>query len=827
MSKLPNQPNSKTNLVPVSFTKEVRQRFLDYALSVIISRALPNVADGLKPVHRRILYAMHQLKLTANRPYKKSARIVGEVIGKYHPHGDVAVYDAMVKMIQPFASYYPLISGHGNFGSIDGDSPAAMRYTEVRLSELANAILDNIQYNTVDFIDNYDSTEREPIVLPGLLPNLLLNGSTGIAVGMATNIPPHNLHELIDGIIAYLKNPALTFDELCEFLKGPDFPTGCDVVLTHKNQIELFKTGRGKLKIRAKYKIENYKNHQQIVFYEIPYQVNKTTLIQGIIELVRAKKINGISDLKDESNRLGIRLILRLKKDVQIDILLNKLFKYTSLQVSYSVNLIALHNNKPQLMNYLQVFNYYVEHQIQIITRRTEFLLKQAQTRLLTLSALTKALAKIDQVIAVTKASSTAKIAQTKLQNLLQISELQAKSVLEMKLQRLTSLEQENLFADKLVVEKAIVEHQTLLKSEANKKSVLIKKLLDLKNRFKSKRKSRIIRHDIYANLQEINFINHKNVLICLSENNYVKRVNTDLFSSQKRGGIGVRGMLLNEKDNIKQILFADTHDRIMFFTDLGKVYALPTYKIPDLGRNTKGTPAQNLIKLQPGEKIRSMMKIENSKSNNRIFFVTVKGLVKQTLIHHFKNINSTGKIAIKLNPNDNLAYAFVVCEDENIILSKNDNLIVRFLAKQIRATGRATKGMIGVRSNLKNINNLRINGASSALADQKILSVDNLGFGKMSSLSNYRLTKPGAKGVMGVRRENKIFSRSICTTIAVSGNEELLIAKSNGKLIISSLQNTRITQSRSARGVKLVKLEPGERITTVAILPTNTAKKK
>lgn len=812
--------------LPVSFTKEVRQRFLDYALSVIIARALPNVADGLKPVHRRILYAMYQLKLMANKPFKKSARIVGEVIGKYHPHGDIAVYDAMVKMIQPFSSYYPLINGHGNFGSVDGDSPAAMRYTEVRLSLLTETILSDLAYNTVDFAANYDGTEQEPVVLPGLLPNLLLNGSTGIAVGMATNIPPHNLEEVINGLIAYLKNPQLSFEELTSYIQGPDFPTGCEVILTHKNHLKILSTGRGKFIMRARYKIEQTKQYEQLVFYEIPYQVNKVDLIKAITTLVQAKKITEISDLKDESNRLGIRLILRLKKNAQISILLNKLFTFTNLQTSYSVNLIALHQNQPELMNYLQVFQYYVAHQLNVLTRRTTFLLKNAENRLLVLTALSKALTKIDAVIQTTKQAKDPKTAQAALQNLLKINELQAKAVLEMKLQRLTSLERDNLLKDKKEVEENIKKYQTLLGSEARKKTVLINKLFDLKKHFARSRKSRILRHDVYANLTTVDFIKHQNILVCASENNYLKRVNADLFNTQKRGGIGVRGMLLNENDAIKQVLLTDTHDKLLFFTDLGKVYALPAYKIPDLGRNAKGTPAQNLIKLKPGEKIRSIVKVEGNDNKDRLFFVTLQGLVKQTLKHHFKNINAKGKIAIKLNEKDNLAHVFSVSADENIILSKSDNQIVRFQAKQVRSTGRATIGKIGARPK-PGRKNFYINGASSALTDQKLLSVDNLGYGKMTPLSNYRLTRPGAKGVIGVRKENKLFSRAICTTLSVFGNEELLIAKSNGKLIISSLINTRITKSKSARGVRLVKLEPGERITAVSILPAETINKK
>ena len=810
----------------VSFTKEVRQRFLEYALSVIIARALPNVVDGLKPVHRRILYAMYQLRLTANKPFKKSARIVGEVIGKYHPHGDMAVYDAMVKMIQPFSSYYPLVNGHGNFGSVDGDSPAAMRYTEVRLAPLTETILQDLPYQTVDFISNYDGTEKEPVVFPGLLPNLLLNGSTGIAVGMATNIPPHNLGEVVDGLVAYLKNPKLSPEELKNYIQGPDFPTGCEVILTHKNHLQILTKGRGKFLIRGRYKFEETAQYRQLVFYEIPYQVNKVDLIKAITALVQAGKITEISDLKDESNRFGIRLILRLKKTAQVAILLNKLFVYTNLQTSYSVNLIALHQNQPELMPYLRVFEHYVAHQLNVLIRRTTFLLQTARQRIVILDALTKALARIDAVIATTKKAADPKSAQLALQKLLNINEIQAKAVLEMKLQRLTSLERKNLLDEKDDVAKNIANYQTLLASVPQQKALIIKKLVNLKTRFPQVRRSPVLRYDTYANLDEVDFINHQDILVCVSENNYLKRVNADLFTTQLRGGIGVRGMLLNENDVIKQILLVDTHDKLLFFTDFGRVYALQAYKIPDLGRNAKGTPAQNLIRLQPGEKIRSIVKFDKLEKKDRFFFVTLNGLVKQTLKHHFKNINNKGKIAIKLNPQDNLAHVFLVSADENIILSKTDNQIVRFLAKQVRSTGRAAMGKIGARFSPKQ-RSFAINGASSAMSDQKLLSVDNYGYGKMTALSNYRLTRPGAKGVIGVKKDRKLFSRAICTTFSVFGDENLLIAKSNGKVIISSLKDTRITKNKSARGVRLVKLERGERITAVSILPAKTTFKK
>ena len=807
------------NVIPVKFHREMEQRFLDYALSVIIARALPNVADGLKPVHRRILYAMHQLKLTADKPYKKSARIVGEVIGKYHPHGDLAVYNTMVKMIQKFASHYPLIAGHGNFGSIDGDAPAAMRYTEVRLAKITQTLLTDLQYATVDFTPNYDGTEQEPVALPGILPNLLINGSTGIAVGMATSIPPHNLGELADALIAYLQNPALNVAQLSQYLYGPDFPTGCEIVLNSQRLTKLFTTGKGQIPMRARCKLESFNKRQQIVVHEIPYQVNKSDLIHEIVELVKARKITEITDLKDESNRLGIRLILRLKKDVQIDVLFNKLFRHTRLRDNFSVNLLALHNNRPQVMGYLEVFRYYVEHQLQVLQRRTRFLLQQTQKRLQMLIALARALQQIDQVVATIKQASSTSIALVALRKLLQITENQAKAVLDMKLQRLTTMEQTKLMHEKRTAEKAIIDYQKLLDSETAQKAVLIQKLRQLKNQFPQPRKSKIISHDRYANLKESDLIPHADVLICVTANNYLKRVNLNLFRAQKRGGVGIRGITLNENDTVKQVLLVDTHDRILFFTDLGRVYSLPAWKIPDLGRTAKGTPAQNLIRLKPDEKIRSLMKVIVHPQATYLF-VTVKGLVKKTVTEHYNIVKRNGKIAIKLNPRDNLAYVFAVLPQANVIISKNDNLVVRFLVNQVRSTGRATKGLIGVRTDPEKMAKMRVNGASFALPNQKILSVDSLGYGKMTALSHYRLTNRGARGVLGVKRGKPLFSRSICTVLAVKGDEDLLITKSNGKLIISSLKETRTTQSRLARGVRLVKLEPGEKITAVTILP-------
>ena len=814
--------NNNSRVLRVPIEKEVQDKFLSYAMSVIVSRALPNVDDGFKPVHRRILYAMHVLRLSADKPYKKSARIVGEVIGKFHPHGDAAVYEAMTKMIQTFASNYPLIDGHGNFGSIDGDSPAAMRYTEVRLSKIAQESLADLQYDTVNFVPNYDESEREPWVLPGIMPNLLLNGSVGIAVGMATSIPPHNITEVLNTIIAYLKNPEITVEEIVEkqLLTGPDFPTGAFVVNKPEEIINIFKTGRGSYKLRAKYKIEDDDGMNKIIIEEIPYQINKSQLIQKIIELVKDKRILTIRDLRDESNRLGIRIVITLQKEASIDLTLNQLFKLTNLQTSYSVNTLALHDNQPELMNLRQILHYYVDHQIHVIVRKTQFLLKRDEQRLEILQGLSKALEQIDQVIPLIKKSLDAQTALQSLINFLKINERQAKAILEMKLQRLTALEQTKIFAEVRELETNITQYQKVLSDGTLQKTMLKTKLIELRDKYGKPRMSTIIAQDKFNDIDEEDLIAQKRVLVCITKNNYLKRVDLDLFRNQKRGGVGIKGITLNEGDEVKQVLQANTHDNLLFFTDRGKVYQLKAWKIPDLGRTAKGTPAQNLINIDgSSEHIRNILlgnsdQLENL-DTHYLFFITAKGLVKKTPLAVFARINQSGKIAIKLRPNDDLSFVFQLSQEAELIISKNDNKIVRFSTLEVPILGRSTQGVIGARlSSPKDL----IIGASYVLPEHHILSVSSDGKGKITNVNSYRKTKRGAKGVLGLKNLKTSTSSHLVNSLSVTGDETLLIARSSGKFILSFLKETRITKTRTATGARLVNLEKDEFITAVSI---------
>lgn len=812
--------NKHNKTAPVTIHEEVKNRFLSYAMSVIIARALPLVNDGLKPVHRRVLYAMYGLRLFADKQYKKSARVVGEVIGKYHPHGDAAVYEAITKMVQSFATNNSLIAGHGNFGSVDGDAPAAMRYTEIKLSALAGTILEGLNHNTVDFVPNYDGSEKEPVVLPGLFPNLLVNGSIGIAVGMATSIPPHNLGEVVDTIIAYLHQPQITVEEIVErqLLKGPDFPTGAILINTDDNLIKVLKTGRGGYKIRAKYHLEKSGGRDQIIFDAIPYQVNKARLMESIVQLVKDKKINYVSDLRDESNRLGMRLVITLKKDAQTDIVLNQLFKFTDLQTRFSVNLLALHNNQPQIMNLLQVIRYYVDHQINVLIRETQYLLKEDQAKLEMLVAIAKALANIDQVVNLIKQAKQQKEAIAQLQKFLFINANQAKAILEMRLQRLTSLEREKVQNDIKQLNTNIKRYQKILTSESEQKKIVITKLTNLKTKYATPRKTEIETVDRFDISEHEKLIPHKKILIALTKNNYLKRMNLDHFRSQKRGGVGVKGITLNEGDQIKQVLLADTHDNLLFFTNLGKVYQLKVWKIPDLKREAKGIPAQNLINIADDkEKIENIIKTTVDYQNgNTLFFVTKKGLVKNTKLSEFASINRSGKIAIKLNPSDQLKFIFPVQNNASVIIGKSDNRIVHFPISLVPTVGRAAKGVIG--TDLSNPKKDYVVGASFTSPGQKILSIASDGCGKLTELDRYRMTGRATKGTVAVKGI-AIASRRLVATIAVNGDEDLLIAKSSGKFIISSLTDTRVTKSRSAKGVKLVNLESGEKIMTASVL--------
>ncbi len=790
-------------------------------MSVIISRALPNVDDGFKPVHRRILFAMYGLKLTPDKPYKKAARIVGEVIGKFHPHGDAAVYETITKMIQDFATNVPLIDGHGNFGSIDGDAPAAMRYTEIKLTKIAETSLNDLIYDTTDMVPNYDESEEEPKVLPGLMPNLLVNGSTGIAVGMATSIPPHNFNEVLNTILAFIDNPQITVQEIVtkKLMKGADFPTGAFLISTPENAIQILETGKGSYKIRAKYHIEDDESKPKIIIDEIPFQVNKSTLIKSIVELVKNKRIDNIVDLKDESNRLGIRIVIVLRTNANVDLALNKLFKLTKLQNTFSVHMLALHDNQPELMGLLKILGYYVDHQINVIVRKTKFLLNQDQRRIEILLGLAKALQHIDQVILLIKKSPSATAAQIELEKFLTINGRQAKAILEMKLQRLTALEQKKVFVEIKTLEIRITQFQTLLANPAEQRTELKRKLNEMLTKYGTPRRSEILAEDRFDNLQDEDMIDSKKVLVCITANNYIKRIDFDQFRIQNRGGVGIRGIVLNENDRVKTILQADTLDNLLFFTNLGKVYQLKVWKIPDLGRTAKGTPIQNIINVDPkSERVQAVI-IGNRGDkvvDSTLFFVTNKGLVKRTLLENFDLINTSGKIAIKLRPKDGLAFVFRLDQACDIVISKSDNKIVRFSSERIPVYGRTSQGVIGVRFDREKD---YVTGAAFGDTESLLVSISSNGKGKITAVKKYPKHRHGTKGVLGLKTDKKSTRIThLIASITVKGDEDLLIARTSGKFILFSLKKTRIFKTRSATGVRLVNLEPGEKISAVTV---------
>ena len=679
----------------VDISKTMRESFLDYSMSVIVQRALPDVRDGLKPVHRRILYAMNDLGIVAGKPFKKSARIVGEVIGKYHPHGDTAVYDAMVRMAQDFSYRYELVQGHGNFGSMDGDGAAAMRYTEARMSKIAMEMMKDINKDTVDFDPNYDNEEVEPSVLPARFPNLLVNGSVGIAVGMATNIPPHNLSETIDAALAVMDQPDITIMELMEnYIKGPDFPTGA-MIIGRSGIKQAYETGRGAVVMRAKHKLEEMDNGKvRIVFYEIPYQVNKANLITKIADLVRDKVIDGITYLNDESNRDGIRIIVELRKDVQTDVVLNQLYRTTALQTSFGVNMLALHNGAPKLMNLKEVLSYYVDHQIDVTVRRTKFELKKAEDRAHILEGLRIALDHIDEIIHIIRSSNTDAIARATLMEKFALSEIQANAILEMRLKRLTGLERdkiENEYQELMIL---IADLRDILANHSRVLDIIRSELTEVKNRFGDERRTEI--SDAEIDMQDEDLIPEEDVVITMTTNGYIKRIPSDTYRTQNRGGRGIKGMSMNEDDIIELMITMSTHDHLLLFTNFGKVYRMKGFHIPNASRTAKGLPVVNLLNLDKDEKVEALVPVERESTAAYLFFVTKKGIVKRVPMSEFESIRQNGKIAITLREDDELLGVKQTTGSDDIIIAAANGKAVRFNEQDVRAMGRNASGVKG-----------------------------------------------------------------------------------------------------------------------------------
>ncbi|WP_027123736.1 DNA topoisomerase (ATP-hydrolyzing) subunit A [Mycoplasmoides pirum] len=799
----------KTVVKDVSISTELENSFMEYAMSVIVARALPDARDGLKPVHRRILYGAHAGGMHHDKPFKKSARIVGEIMGKYHPHGDSAIYETMVRMAQDFSLRYMLIDGHGNFGSLDGDSPAAMRYTEARLSKIAAEMLRYIDKNTVDFVDNYDATETEPMVLPALFPNLLANGASGIAVGMATNIPPHNLSELIDGIKLFIKNPNANANDLRTVIKGPDFPTYGEI-LGESGIIDYFSTGRGSVTIRSKAIIEELPHGKSaIVITEIPYMVNKANLIEKIANLVKMSQIEGISDLRDESSHEGVRIVIEVKKNVVPEVLLNQLYKTTQLQSNFSVNMLSLVNGEPKLINLPTAIKLYLDHQVDVLTRKTEFDLKKAKEREHILEGLVIATKNIDAIIEIIKKAKDNEDAAKTLISKYNLSDLQAKAILDMRLRNLSGLERQKLEDELIQLKNQIKEYEDILKNNDLKLEIISNQLDDIKKRFGDERRTEII-YGAASSIEDEDLIPVENIVITMSDKGYLKRIPVETYKSQHRGGVGIKGMNTHEDDDVSKLLICSTHSDLLFFTDKGKVYRIRAHQIPSGSRQSKGIPAINIIDLEKDEKICSLLSITNYESGY-FFYCTKKGTVKKTEIQHFERINRTGKIAISLNENDTLFDVIVTSGKDEIYIGISNGHLVRFNEDTIRSMGRTAAGVRGVRMS----ENDEVIGLSCSENGNFVLSVGENGIGKLTDRNLYRLTNRGSKGVITLKITEKT-GKAVVSKL-VNGDEDILMISSTGNIVRTTLTEVG-EKGRATSGVKLINLDGKEKLQSLAI---------
>ena len=802
--------------IKTALTSEMKKSFLEYSMSVIVARALPDVKDGLKPVQRRIVYGMNELGAYSDKPYKKSARITGEVMGKYHPHGDSSIYDALVRMAQDFSYRYMLVDGHGNFGSIDGDGAAAQRYTEARMSKLSMELVRDINKDTIDFIPNYDGEEKEPVVLPARFPNLLVNGSTGIAVGMATNIPPHNLGEVIDAILAVAKDPEITVAELMEnYLPGPDFPTGAYIL--GKSAIKkAYETGNGLVVMRAKTEIVEQSNGKKtIIVNEIPYQVNKARLIQKIADHVKEKRIEGITDLRDESNREGIRIVIELRKDVQPEVILNQLYKLTALQTTFGVNMIALVNNEPKTLGIKQMINYYLEHQEDVIRRRTMFELKKAQERAHILEGLKTALDHIDAIINLIRSSRTTEIIQTRLMEEFGLSEKQAKAIRELQLQRLAGLEREKIVNEYNHLLEVIADLEDILNNIERIIAIIETELLEIKDKYNDARRTEIIQGTF--DLEDEDLIPVEDSVISLTTNGYVKRLPVDTYKAQNRGGRGIKGMSTTNDDIVAQMINMETHDDLLFFTNYGKVYRLKGYQIPEFGRTAKGLPVINLLNLDKDESVKSMISIprkykdDDTMKDKYLFFATKNGLVKRVSITEFESIRQSGKIAITLKEDDELVSVKMTNGNDEILIASSNGKLVRFEEENVRPMGRSASGVKGI-----NVDGGVVIGMTTDKEGKFIMAVTEKGYGKMSPIEEYRKSNRGGKGVKTLNTTSK--NGNIVSLRAVNGNEDLLIITDEGIVIRLPMEQVK-TAGRNTQGVRLIKVAEGSKVSTVEVV--------
>ena len=804
-------------VIAVDINKEMKRCYIDYAMSVIVGRALPDVRDGLKPVHRRILYSMSELGLAPEKGYRKCARIVGEVLGKYHPHGDSSVYDALVRMAQDFSMRYMLVDGHGNFGSVDGDSAAAMRYTEAKMNKIAVEMLRDITKETVDFIPNFDGEEKEPVVLPSRYPNLLVNGSSGIAVGMATNIPPHNLGEVIDGTIMLIDNPEVTVLELMTSIKGPDFPTGA-TIMGKAGIRAAYETGKGRIIVRAKAEIEEENNRHRIVVTEIPYQVNKAKLIENIADLVKDKRIVGISDLRDESDREGMRIVIELKKDANPNVVLNLLYKHTKMQDTFGVIMLALVNNEPKILNLKQVLSHYIEFQKEVVTRRTVFELNKAEARAHILEGLRIALDNIDEVISIIRSSKTTEIARNTLMDRFGLSDKQAQAILEMRLRRLTGLERDKIEEEYAELMKEIEYLKSILESEEKLLSVIKEELIEIKRRYNDDRRTSIEKVMNEIDIEDL--IQEEDVVVTLTHSGYIKRISADTYSAQRRGGRGIQAMSTKEDDFVEHVSITSTHSDVLFFTNKGRVYKLRAYEIPDAGRTAKGTNIINLIAIEQDERIETVLTIGDDVSDGFLFMGTKQGLVKKTPLSEFKNLRKNGLIAINLREGDELLKVKVTRGDADIILVTQDGNAIRFNETDVRPMGRTASGVRSI--------NLRENDIAVcmdiAVEDEDLLVISENGFGKRTPITEYKVQRRGGTGLITYKlseKTGKVVGATVCKL-----EDELMLINTSGVAIRINVSDISVT-SRSAMGVTLMRTSEEEKIAAIAKISGSSEEKE
>ena len=798
-------------ILPKLIESEMQESYINYAMSVIVARALPDVRDGLKPVHRRILFAMDESGMSPGKAYRKSARLVGDVLGKYHPHGDFSVYDATVRLAQNFSSRYPMVDGHGNFGSIDGDSAAAMRYTEVRMARIAEEMLRDIDKDTVNFGPNYDESMKEPLVLPARIPNLLVNGSSGIAVGMATNIPPHNLGEVVDGLVAMIENPEITIDELMDYIHGPDFPTGAQI-LGRTGIRNAFRTGKGSVIMRAKARFEDMSGGKtQIIVTEIPYMVNKSRLIENIAGLVRDKVIDGITDLRDESDREGMRIVIELRRDAYPEIILNQLYKHTALQSTFGVNTLALVDGKPQVLNLQQVLHHYLNHQVEVITRRTQFDLNKAQEKAHILEGLKIALDHLDEVISTIRGAANAEIAKEGLMTKFALSDRQAQAIMELRLQRLTGLERQKIEDDLKDTMETIAYLQSILADETKVYSIIKEDLIEVKRRFGDARRSEITENVAELDIEDL--IPDEDAVITLTRGGYVKRTPMATYRSQRRGGVGVQGMSTKAEDLIEHLYIATTHSTLLFFTSLGRVYPLKAYEIPEAGRNAKGSAMPNLITLEKEEIVTAIIPVREFLEEQNLFMATRGGIVKQTSLANFAKVRRTGIIAINLDEGDSLIGVKRIDKEDNIFMATRNGLAIQFKADTIRELGRTARGVRGIKLRVGD----EVVAMDAVKSDEtEVLTVSSNGFGKRTQVSEYREQGRGGKGIINLKVTDK--TGVVVGSRIVSPDQDLMLISTEGKVIRMDMDAISMV-GRNTQGVKLMRMTDEEQIAALAAI--------